>query len=222
MKPLLAGDNVRARCPNCDGAVTLFEAKAFNGHGASVVVHKRIRFQNANYDRLIYRALQCSGCGRGGMAVVASSNVPTQGPQSALVDFFPKCLETLKVPGQVPAEILAEFQEAELTASVGAWRAASAMLRSTLEKTLRANGYATGSLKTKIDEACADGVITEARARRAHEDIRVLGNDVLHDAWREVTQDEFNLAHKYAQRILEDLYDDRASVEAQLKSKGRL
>jgi hypothetical protein len=126
------------------------------------------------------------------------------------------------VPAEVPPDVLAEFREAELTASVGAWRAASAMLRSTLEKTLKHNGYRKGSLADKIDEAAADGVITAARSKRAHEDIRVLGNDVLHDAWRVVTQEEFDLAHKYAQRILEDLYDDRPSVMALLTEKKRL
>jgi hypothetical protein len=48
-----------------------------------------------------------------------------------------------------------------------------------------ANGYVNGPLRDRIDEAAADGTITAARSRRAHEDIRVLGNDVLHEDWRE-------------------------------------
>lgn len=71
------------------------------------------------------------------------------------------------------------------------------MLRSTLEKTLKHNGYLKGSLADKIDQAAED-VITAARSKRAHEDIRVLGNDILHDARRAVFQAEFDLAHKYA------------------------
>jgi hypothetical protein len=43
-----------------------------------------------------------------------------------------------------------------------------------LEKTLKSNGYVKGTLEAKIDEAAGDGVITEARSKRAHEDIRVL------------------------------------------------
>jgi len=139
-----------------------------------------------------------------------------------MLDFFPASIDTFPIPATAPIDIVAEFREAELVGSVAAWRAASAMLRSTLEKTLKANGYTKGSLADKIDDAAADGVITEARARRAHDDIRVLGNDVLHDAWRAVTQDEFDLAHKYTQRILEDLYDDRPSVEKLLRAKGRI
>ena len=96
------------------------------------------------------------------------------------------------------------------------------MLRSTLEKTLLANGYEKGNLYKKIETAAADGTITAARSKRAHENIRVLGNDVLHDEWREVTEEEFDEAHHYAQRILEDFYDDRPTVEALLKEKGRM
>ncbi len=116
----------------------------------------------------------------------------------------------------------AEFREAELCAASGAWRGASALLRSTLEKVLKANGYVKGSLESKIDEAAADGVITDARRKRAHDDIRVLGNDVLHDEWRQVKEEEVTAAHQYAQRILEDFYDDRASVEAILVAKKRI
>jgi hypothetical protein len=96
------------------------------------------------------------------------------------------------------------------------------MLRSTLEKLLKVNGYNKGSLASKIDEAAADGVITESRKKKAHEDVRVLGNDILHDEWRAVTADEFSLAHHYVQRVIEDFYDDRSSVEAILISKNRI
>jgi hypothetical protein len=60
-----------------------------------------------------------------------------------------------------------------------------------------------GSLAKRIDEAAEDGILTEARRKRAHEDIRVLGNDVLHEEWREITEEEVDLAHHYVQRILD-------------------
>ena len=132
------------------------------------------------------------------------------------------------VPAAVPAEIQAEFREAELCAAFKANRAASALYRSVLEKVLKANGYTKGNdpslrdLQKRIDAAAADGVITDARRKRAHEDIRSLGNDVLHDDWREVTDDEVGNAHRYTQRILEDLYDDRGTVEAILIAKNKL
>jgi hypothetical protein len=87
-------------------------------------------------------------------------------------------------------------------------RAASALFRSVLEKTLKTNGYTKGNdtslkdLQKRIDAAATDGVITDARRKKAHEDIRALGNDVLHDDWREVTDAEVEDAHRYTQRIL--------------------
>ena len=135
---------------------------------------------------------------------------------------LPRTVDSLSLPSAVPDGINREFREAEVCGSVEAWRGGSALLRSTLEKTLRANGYEKGNLTERIDQAAADGAITAARSKRAHDDIRVLGNDILHDDWRAVTENEFDQAHHYAQRILEDFYDDRPSVEALLIAKGRL
>jgi len=218
MRPVIDGDNVRARCPDCDGAVTTFEARKMgHSHDAVMVINNHPQIDGQPYVSTIYRGLRCAGCGRGAMVVFAQKN-----DQKALIDFYPRSIATLAIPSAVPDDVKAELREAELTGSIGAWRAGSAMLRSTLEKTLKSNGYTRGNLASKIDEAAADGVITEARARRAHDDIRVLGNDVLHDEWRPVGQDEFDLAHRYTQRILEDLYDDRTSVESLLTAKNRL
>jgi hypothetical protein len=99
------------------------------------------------------------------------------------------------------------------------------MFRSVLEKTLIVNGYtrkSDGDLYARIEAAAADGVITAARRERAHQEIRVLGNDILHDPWREVTEEEYKLARHYAQRILEDFYDHRGEVEKVLQAKKRL
>jgi hypothetical protein len=99
------------------------------------------------------------------------------------------------------------------------------MFRSVLDKTLRANGYKVKNgttLEQQIDMAAADGVITPARSRRAHEEIRVLGNDVLHDEWHEIAVEDVEAARHYAQRVLEDFYDDRNSVLTQLRSAGRV
>jgi hypothetical protein len=123
-------------------------------------------------------------------------------------DFYPKTIDTLPLPKATPDDITKEFREAELCASCGAWRGASALFRSTLEKTLKANGIPGRNLAEKIDSAAADAVITEARKKRAHDDVRVLGNDVLHDDWREVTPEEVEASHKYAHRILEDCRGD--------------
>jgi hypothetical protein len=141
-----------------------------------------------------------------------------------LIKFYPTTIDVHSLPKDVPPDIRKEFGEAELCASVQAWRSASAMLRSVLEKTLKENGYDNRSdnLQRRIDQAATDGIITEARAKRAHDNIRVPGNDILHDVWREVTQEEFDDAHLYSQRILEDFYDDRPTIVTLLIAKGRL
>ena len=108
--------------------------------------------------------------------------------------------------------------------SHGCYRAAAGLFRSVLEKTLSANGYKTSKEKNllqRIDAATDDKIITEARRKRAHEEIRVLGNDVLHDEWRKLEEEDVTLAHKYCQRIIEDFYDERDSVLQLLKDAGR-
>jgi Domain of unknown function (DUF4145) len=149
-------------------------------------------------------------------------HVSPHGARSYDEAFYPACTELAALPTDVPPDIVAEYREAELCASVGAYRAGSALLRSVLEKTLQANGYKTGSLASRINDAAKDGVITAARRQRAHDDIRVLGNDVLHDPWREVKEPEYSDAHHYSQRILEDFYDHRAEVLVTLKAAGRV
>jgi Domain of unknown function (DUF4145) len=222
MKPALIGNNVRANCPSCNGAVTTFEYSTGGGEfGAFYLRNVPHTHRGANFDAIAYRLLKCAGCGKGGLAEIHFAQ--GQPSYQDLERFFPYTIERHTLPKDVPMELRAEYEEAELCASVHAWRSASAMLRSVLEKTLKANGYDNKghNLKNRIDQAVADGILTEARSRRAHENIRVLGNDILHDPWREVTQEEFDDAHRYSQRILEDFYDDRKTVEALLNVKGR-
>ena len=225
MPPVLDGNNVRANCPTCGGAVTTYEFRegAANREYGHVTLEGAHKFRDQHCTGITYRLLRCAGCGRGGLAEVhrLSDNREWAG---GLERFFPPTIDKHSIPVGVPDDIEAEFAEAELCASVQAWRSASAMLRSVLEKTLKVNGYdgPRDNLKTKIDQAVADGILTEARSKRAHANLRVLGNDILHDPWREVTADEFDAAHLYAQRILEDFYDDRPTIEAILVSKNRI
>jgi hypothetical protein len=59
-------------------------------------------------------------------------------------------------------------------------------------------------------------------AQFAHEDVRVLGNDVLHDEWHKIPKEDVEAAHHYTQRILEDFYDDRTAVLEILRAKSRV
>lgn len=142
-----------------------------------------------------------------------------------LLDFYPEAKERLALPAQVPKGIQAEFREAERCIEHQCFRAGAALFRSVLDKTMRANGYKTKqirNLQAQIDEAAEDGVITAARQRRAHEEVRVLGNDVLHDDWHEIPSEDVEAAHHYVQRILEDFYDDRESVLKLLRAAERV
>ena len=150
---------------------------------------------------------------------------------TTLRDFYPYCIDLLPLPGNVPEELVAEFREAEACAANSAYRGAIALLRSALEKTLKTNGYTDQTMDKenrrknlfqRIDLACKDGVISEARADAAQSVVRALGNDILHDEWREVEQEEYEDSRKYVQRILEDFYDRRQPVEKLLKQKKRL
>lgn len=210
--------NIRAVCPDC-GALATFEFRDPSREFGYIVIDQEHEFEGNRFKRIIYRLMGCGGCGRGGLAKIHDSGQPEK---VILESFFPMSIERAKIPDNVPDDIVAEYREAETCASFEAWRAASALLRSTLEKTLKANGYTKGSLEDKIDEAAKDEIITESRRKKAHEDVRVLGNDVLHEEWREIKEDEIENSHHYVQRILEDFYDDRKAVEAILIAKGRL
>jgi len=224
-------NNVLARCPDCN-AVTSFDTKGHSNTNLGVVIiDSRHGFQDKTYTRILWQFFRCNVCNRGAVAKIHDGG-NSQG--AVLESFLPEAVESATIPIGVPEEIVKEFREAEVDAAHGAFRSASAMLRSVLEKTLKKNGYdeveytdsqgvkrKSSALLHRIDAAADDGVITETRKKRAHESIRVLGNDVLHDDWREVTLEEFEEAHKYSQRVLEDFYDDRTTVEARLTAKGR-
>ena len=224
-------NNVLARCPDCD-AVTSFDTKGHSNTAlGTVIINGQHQYAGESYSRILWQFFRCNVCNRGAVAKLHDNG---QSQTAVLEDFIPKAIEKAALPPSVPEDIVKEFREAEKDAAHGAYRSASAMLRSVLDKTLKKNGYdeveytddkgvkkKSNSLFRRIEAAANDGVITETRKKRAEENIRVLGNDILHDNWREVMQEEFEEAHKYSQRILEDLYDDRATVEARLTAKGR-
>lgn len=218
--------NIQARCSGCNGALSSFIWRKDTANQYGVVSQPdSSRWPNGRIDFRLYR---CAGCGMGALGVVVyytrggTSQYP--GTERRLHYFNPEAKERLSIPPSVPNGITTEFREGEKCLEAGCNRAAAGMFRSVLDKTLRANGYKEGrgtSLASQIDAAAKDGVITAARQKRAHEEIRVLGNDVLHDEWHTIDAADVELARHYAQRILEDFYDDRGSVLALLRSVGR-
>jgi hypothetical protein len=173
-----------------------------------------------------YRLYRCAGCGMGAFAKVMFGGSVGNYPGSfrRLIYFFPESGSRLPLPSAVPAGIQNEFREGESCLGHECLRAAAGMFRSVLDKTMRANGYKTSKEKQlydQIEAAAADGVITESRKLRAHSEIRVLGNDVLHDDWQKIPREDVEASRHYCQRILEDLYDDRPSVLALIRKAGR-
>lgn len=219
MKPIFSHGHVKADCPDC-GAPTTFEFAHGGAEHGTVVVNKPTQHQGRQYSRVIYKLLRCTVCERAGVAKVAANN--SYATDSTLVSFWPTSRPAAKLPTGVPDGISKEYREAEACMSVEAWRGAAALLRSALEKMLRVNGYNESDLYKKIEAAGNDGVITSARRQQAHDLVRTLGNDVLHDEWRVVTQEEAEDAHHYVGRVIEDLYADRSAVEKVLVAKSRL
>ena len=210
--------SVSAHCTKCE-AIASFD------HKHAVIRDVPMTFRGSQYIRTLFSLNQCANCKQGALVEIVDQG---NAMNAALVSFYPPSITSLPLPLGVPTDIQAEFREAEHCASTGLNRAASALFRSALEKVLKGNGYTKANdsslkdLQRRIDAAATDGIITQARQKKAHEDIRALGNDVLHDDWREVASHEVESAHKYTQRVIEDFYDDRETVERILIDKGKI
>jgi hypothetical protein len=224
--PKQVGGNVVARCPACR-AVTTFESRGEREHG-SLVLEGDVKVGRVLYSRTIFRLLRCAGCGRGGLAEIADSGRVVDGGLKA---FFPDLPALAELPSEVPAELSSDVMEAERCASVRAYRAGVALLRSVLERTLKLNGFRDAdmdkdrrlSLKTRLRHALDDGLIAPTRWSQLDDGIREFANDILHDApYQEVSTDDFSRVHTFAQRLLEDFYGDREVVVRRLVEKGRL
>lgn len=216
--------SIVGHCPGCYGGRSTFEWK-INGH--EIGAHERREEDRHWVDCVVsYRLFKCAGCGIGAFGIIKMGGGGSYpGSYNRLIRFFPEAKQRLLVPSSVPSGIVTEFREAETCLENQCFRASAGLIRSVLDKTLRANGYKTRqeyNLYKQIEAAAEDGVITQARKRRAHNEIRVLGNDVLHDDWHEIPEEDVEAARHYCQRILEDFYDDRESVLALIREAGRV
>lgn len=209
--------SIRARCPGCDGAFSIYYPLT----GLDGLPSAAQRVDEGVI--IVHNLYKCSGCGRGGLGglYIGESEVDFRG-----IDYFyPESGERLPIPKSVPEGIRNEFHEAEKCLDNKCFRAAGALFRSVLDKTLRAGGYKIDrntNLDKQINCAANDGIITSQRRERAHAEIRVLGNDILHEEYVEKTAEDIELSHHYCQRILEDFYDNRESVIKTLRNKKRV
>jgi len=213
--------NVVAGCPGCWGAQS-----SFIKYGGEIHLKTARKSQFWFYTFFLF--YRCGSCNHGGMGKFILGDGGDEKLEIHRIksfEFYPDVLPSVRLPEETPEGIENEFREAEKCLQVGCLRAAAGLFRSVLDKTLRANGFHTkkeGSLYKQIEAAAKEGILTASRRRRAHEDIRVLGNDVLHDEWHPIPEDDVLAAQHYAQRIIEDFYDDRESVTQQLREAGRL
>jgi Domain of unknown function (DUF4145) len=219
MTPQLVGINILADCPDC-GVPTTFEHKKGGEESefGTIIIYSEHLYAGRRFSRLLHKLYSCAVCSRPGVATLHLS----AGLHGATLEaFWPAGRPNEPLPTGVPEGVLREFREAEICMSVRAWRGAAALLRSALENVLLANGFNESDLYKKIEAASIAGVITSARRRRAQDLVRVLGNDVLHEEWRDVSGSEVQDSHHYVSRIVEDLYDDRETIETLLRESGR-
>lgn len=198
-------------CPGCK-AVTLF------GYNTDYKLHGGHYYGTDYFESTGYQLLRCVGCSRGGFALLHIR----AGGNSVLGESYPLSIPYYPLPDQTPKPIESEFREAEKCMGATCYRAASAMFRSTLEKILKSHGFTTGNMEKKVEDACKDGVLTESMKMRAHDEIRSIGNEVLHEEWKEVTAEDVEITHHYTQRVIEAFYDDPETVKILLISKGRM
>lgn len=225
---LLSNTSVGALCPYCL-ARTSFKIVAGNSNGApqlykaeAVAVNSTSNIRKNIAKSIAFMFLACEICGQGALAEVFSDANARPVKALGILNFYPAQGPVYSLPENLPDGIIKEFREAEVCAGAGAWRAGTAMLRSALEKTLKANGYTNMSLHRAIDKAHEESMITKARATQVHRDVRTLGNEVVHDDWKEVLSADFYVAWEFAGRLIEDFYGDRDSVLLSLIELGRL
>ncbi len=211
--------NVVAGCPGCWGAQSSFNR-------VNEIYYNTTR-KSGQWFTTFFLFYQCNSCNHGGMGKFILKDLEKEIKMSNIksFEFYPDVLPSVGLPEDTPEGIKNEFREAEKCLQLGCLRAAAGLFRSVLDKTFRANGLHTkkeSNLYQQIEAATREGILTASRRRRAHDDIRVLGNDVLHDEWHAIPEDDVLAAQHYAQRIIEDFYDDRESVTQQLREAGRL
>jgi len=216
--PELAGNDVNAYCPVCDARSNFVrENGAFSPEDSWEL--------NAYYRRsrdgsLTFLLLRCVTCSLGAFAAVYEPD-RMRPPRPELVDFHPIAYERLSLPEGTPDDIVSEFRSAESCAGIREYRPAAAMLRSTIEKVLKKHGYGQQKLASKLKQLMEDRIITKPLAKQNQDIVRILGNDVLHGDWRDISSDEYEQAHKYTHRLIDAFYDDHESVIEELTALGR-
>lgn len=220
MNPKVSNNNVTAYCDVCK-ANSNFLYKDSNGKifGSfdsenSNLLDSRV---DSRYGRIEYILVSCSSCKRGGLV-----ELHYHGGGYSFISFFPSPTGHTDLPKKTPSDIQAEFKSSENCVSIDEYRPAAAMLRSTLEKTLKKHGYEEWGLSDNLKNLSSDNILPRWLVKQNSEIVKILGDEILHGDWREVTTEEYRKAHHYVERLIESFYDDHASVIEDLQQRGRL
>ncbi len=144
MKPELVRGNVRAYCPICRVPTTFeFQKPGGTGEFGSIVENRSHYFGGINFNKVVHQTLRCCVCRRPAVATVHCGDNYVSNT-SKLGNFWPSSRPNEPIPENTPDYISRELREAESCIEAKAYRAAAAMLRSTAEKTLVANGAYSG------------------------------------------------------------------------------
>jgi hypothetical protein len=132
--------SVTAGCTRCAGAVSTFEWRSHERpYGMFSETYVDCHYKDWRRE---FRLFRCAGCGRGGLGVIVLPSDQTYPYQYAQLERFTSDVRpAVPLPKQTPTDIQAEFREGEACLQNGCDRAAAAMFRSALEKTLSAAGY---------------------------------------------------------------------------------
>lgn len=126
----------------------------------------------------------CDNCYRLSIAAAypqtSYGNVPlmTQLEDYSEIEWLPVAAVGRDYP-DVPTYIRSAANEVHRCVSIGAYRAAVQLARSTIEAAAKERGFVKGSLETKIDQMFDKGLLRPHVKDAAHE-VRHLGNDMAH------------------------------------------
>jgi hypothetical protein len=149
----------------------------------------------------------CEGCQRP-LFLVLDYN------ETTILRTFPPV--SLERPAHVPEGVAADYVEASLCLSVGAYKAAAAMCRRALQAAALQKGAGKGDLVAQIDKLVENGALNASLADAAHQ-VRYFGNYGAHpdgDGLGEIAEGEAESICDLTWQVLEGLYVNPARVEA--------
>lgn len=186
------------RCPHCgvDSPSLMMKAQ-FDTKGVVVAVSRH------------WAAYGCQRCGGVIVASASQLNAPVR-------EIYPKPTQVDDEVPERPKEYLRQALNS-LNAPAGAIMLAA----SSVDSMLKAKGYSSGSLYSRIDKAAEDHLITQDMAKWAHE-VRLDANDQRH-ADEEVslpTQEQARKVIEFTSALAQFLFVLPARVQRGLKEAG--